>query len=464
MSLLITGASRCGGARVDVRVADGIVTDLAPRLAGASFDDVIDAAGGALIPGLHDHHLHLFAMAAARASTPCGPPHVTSVAALAAALREAPGDGWIRGVGYHESVAGDLDRDVLDQFVPHRPVRVQHRSGALWLLNSTALDALGITAGTEGVETDHSQRPTGRLWRADLLTRATGGSPPDLSDVGRDLLALGITGVTDATPDLDDLAMKHLETAIADGTLPQTVTALGAPDDWRSDRVKRGPRKLLLADHDLPPFDDLVDRIRQAHAADRAVAVHCVTRESLVLTVAALDTAGVIPGDRIEHAAVVPPELRAGLATRGLTVVTQPRFIAERGDTYLATVDTCDHDTLYPYASLLDAGVTVAPSSDAPYADPDPWLAMVAATDRRTTAGKIVGISEAVPARTVLSGYLSSPDGPGGPPRTITPGQRADLCLLAVPLVEALRAPARDNVRLAITGDRLYDGQPGGKP
>ncbi|WP_229758442.1 hypothetical protein [Peterkaempfera bronchialis] len=55
----------------------------------------------------------------------------------------APGT-WVRGVGYHESVAGPLDRDRLDALVAHRPVRVQHRSGALWILNSAGAALLGL--------------------------------------------------------------------------------------------------------------------------------------------------------------------------------------------------------------------------------------------------------------------------------------------------------------------------------
>ncbi len=44
-----------------------------------------------------------------------------------------------------------------------------------------------------------------------------------------------------------------------------------------------GPYKIVLADSGLPPCDELTDRIRTAHAASRPVAVHCVTREALVL-------------------------------------------------------------------------------------------------------------------------------------------------------------------------------------
>ena len=117
----------------------GVITQSAPRRAGA--DVVVDAAGGAVLPGLHDHHVHLLALAAARQSIRLGPPDVGDRAAFDAALRAAAagGTGWLRGIGYHESVAGPLDRDRLDALVPGRPVRVQHRSGAMWVLNSRAL-------------------------------------------------------------------------------------------------------------------------------------------------------------------------------------------------------------------------------------------------------------------------------------------------------------------------------------
>ena len=150
--------------------------------------------GGALIPGLHDHHIHLLATAAAMTSVDVGPPAVRDAASLAGALRRAdrshPEGAWIRAVGYHESVAGRLDRELLDAIVPHRPLRVQHRGGAMWVLNSTALDVIERAASTwpaEGVERDGSGRPTGRLFRLDRWLRDVlpFEGVPDLGTVGQ---------------------------------------------------------------------------------------------------------------------------------------------------------------------------------------------------------------------------------------------------------------------------------------
>ena len=73
--LLVTGCEVDGVPGLDVRVRNGVVTEIAPKLR-VEGDLVLDAAGGALLPGLHDHHLHLMAMAAALESVPCGPPAV----------------------------------------------------------------------------------------------------------------------------------------------------------------------------------------------------------------------------------------------------------------------------------------------------------------------------------------------------------------------------------------------------
>lgn len=452
------------GDRVHVELVDGRVARVGPVLEPTTApDEVVEGGGGALLPGLHDHHLHLLALAAERSSVRCGPPWVRSAGALAVVLIEAGrrtgADAWIRGTGYHESVAGDLDRHRLDAIVGDRPVRVQHRSGALWMLSSRALDLLGDRLPhTPDVERDADGRPNGRLWRLDTVLRdRAAGAAPSLSGVDAELAACGITGVTDATPDLDEDTTRLLENAALDGDLRAGVLLLGATRPLKPERFSLGPVKLLLHDHDLPTLDELVDRVRAARAEGRAVAVHVVTRLSLVLTLAALDVVGVLPGDRLEHAAVVPPELRDEVARRGLVVVTQPGFLRTRGDAYVNDVDAEDLPCLYPYAGLLGAGVQVAASSDAPYGELDPWRVMADAAARTTEQGHVLGPDERVSPQTVLASYLSHPSSPGGPARRVVPGAPADLCLLGAPLADALRAPRRTLVRRTFHGTTRED-------
>jgi predicted amidohydrolase YtcJ len=150
-------------------------------------------------PASHDHHLHLFALAAALRSADCGPGAARGRAGLGRALGAAPRDaqGWVRGVGYHESVAGPLERTALDALRDDAPVRVQHRSGQLWMLNSRAVAALGLEEGgalPSGVERDAAGRPTGRLFGCDAWLRARLGAeaPPSLAPVGALLAGRGI--------------------------------------------------------------------------------------------------------------------------------------------------------------------------------------------------------------------------------------------------------------------------------
>jgi predicted amidohydrolase YtcJ len=441
-----TGAANA----VDIRVAAGLITEVAAHLERRPAEDYLDCGGAAVLPGLTDHHLHLHAMAAARMSVRCGPPAVTGRAGLAAALHAAVPDehGWIRGVGYVESVAGDLDAADLDALRADCPVRIQHRSGALWMLNTAALAAIGWDgAGHPGIEQDAAGRPTGRLWRADdwLRGRLPRRSLPDLTPVGSELLRYGITAVTDATPDLTPAAVTAISDAMRAGQLPPRVHLLGVPLGTAlrgAPGLTVGPYKMVLADSGLPGYADLTEQIATAHGTGRPVAVHCVTREALVLLIAVLREVGTLPGDRIEHAALVPPELIKELADRGLSVVTQPGFLADRGDDFLRDLPPADHEDLYRCASLLWSGVPLALSSDAPYGPLSPWSVMAAATTRRTASGQTAGSAERLTLTEALDAYLSPPETPGGPPAVIRPGIPACLIVLSTPLSDALTTPA----------------------
>jgi predicted amidohydrolase YtcJ len=442
----------------DVRITDGRVAECAPGLRAVPGEADIDAAGGALLPGLHDHHVHLRALAAARGSVPAGPPAVRTEAGLRDRLREAdasrPAGAWLRCVGYHESVAGALDRLALDRMLAHRPVRVQHRSGALWMVNSAAAAALDLDAcDLAGVERDGAGRATGRLWRLDRwLGGRVPGEPPELAEVSAYAAARGVTGFTDATPDLTDGDLASLAAAVADGTVTQRLycmapAGLAAPPGGG---VRLGPVKIMLDDDRLPPLDELADRTRRAHAAGRPVAVHCVTRVQLVLTLAALDMAGRLPGDRIEHGAVIPAETIPDL--RGLTVVTQPHLVTERGEQYATDVAPDDLPDLWRLGSLIAAGADVAAGSDAPFGGADPWHVMRAAT--RRPAG--LGPAEAIAPAAALGLFLGEPAAPATP-RRVAPGAPADLVLLRCPPRQAARSLASDLVAATfVDGELTY--------
>jgi predicted amidohydrolase YtcJ len=414
--MLIQRAVALDGTAVDIRVSD-YIDEVAETLTPTAGEDVLDAAGGTVLPGLHDHHVHLHSAAAAEHSVRVGPSQVADRAGLAAALTnaEAGDDGWIRAVGYHDSVAGELDRDALDALNavdPATPLRIQHRSGVLWILNSAGLARVGLT--------DH---PDGRLRSADDWSDALTRNETSLAALSDRLSSYGITGITDATPDLDIADIVRLEELHRHGDFGQHVHCLA-------------PGKRILHDDDLD-LEQLADWITQRHRDGGPVAIHCVTAAQLLVTIAALRDAGTHPGDRIEHAAVVPSDCLDDLAALAVTVVTQPNFVAERGDQYLDEVPAAEHDQLWRVASLLEAGVPVALSTDMPFGDGDPWAAMRAAVHRTTHSGAVLGGSECVSAQTALTMFLGSAEHPTRL-RLVEPGEPADLCVLSVTPQRAL--------------------------
>jgi predicted amidohydrolase YtcJ len=437
--MLIRDADVLGIGRNDVHIAGARVTAIAPALSPLEGERVIEARGGALLPGLHDHHIHLVSLAAALNSVQCGPPQVRNADALAAILaaEETRDRGWLRGIGYHESVAGDIDRHWLDRHIPSRPVRIQHRSGQMWILNSCALDRIGagdVNSPAERI----GGAPSGRIFRGDDWLRARlRGQFPDLSRVSALLAQRGVTGITDTSASNDSTQAQCLWDAQVSGALRQNVMVMGTADldGWAEQGpCRRGPFKIHLNETVLPDFDALVAAIRRGHDAGRAVAAHCVTRTELMFVLAAVEEAGALRGDRIEHASIAPPEAVDTIAHLGLTVVTQPNFLWERGDAYLTDVDPADRPWLYRGRGFLDRGIALAAGTDAPFGEPEPWCAMQAAVARRTRSGAIIAADEALSPDQALALYLGAPENPGGPPRRIEVGATADLCLLDRPL------------------------------
>lgn len=421
--MLIRKAQLLSNQLCDLRLENTFISQIAEHLTPRPDEVMIDAHGHLLLPGLQDHHIHLFSLAAALSSLQCGPPHITNEAGLIALLQNhAHGTGWLRGIGYHDSVAGEIDQAFLDRYIPNRPIRIQHRSGRLWILNSAALKLL------------NADIPFGHLydqdqWLRENLTQHS----PDLTQVSRYLASFGITGITDTSAHNDPAQYALFAAAQAQGQLLQDVTLMGQPSLTNlptSPALQIGAVKFHLHEHDLPNPQDLTTAFRAAHQSGRAIAVHCVTLSDLALTLDCLEQAGAYAGDRIEHASICPPDFYLRIKQLGLTIITQPNFITERGDIYRRDVDNMEQVWLYPCSSLMEAGIGVAFGTDAPFGHADCWAAMHSATTRQTQSGHVIGKEECISPDTALQFFLTPRDTPSGAARKIEIGAQADLCLL----------------------------------
>lgn len=204
------------------------------RLAGPR-TELIDAAGGTVLPGINDSHLHLSTwplLAEPYTRNVAVPTIEELVARVRAAVDEAAEPGsWIRGVGWnaHSVLPRAPTRHDLDPVSPHHPVILRDFTVHSVVVNTRALELAGVTRDTEPplgglIERDAAGEPTGVLRESaiklvdDVVAPFRRVEVEDaLRRAGRLLPALGITSVTDPGVDLADLALLG---ALATGEAP----------------------------------------------------------------------------------------------------------------------------------------------------------------------------------------------------------------------------------------------------
>lgn len=414
-----------------VYIANGLIVGIDDHIPMRAVDQVLDGRGGRILPGLADHHLHLFATAAQADSVDVSSCRPGDVDELRARIAERSDADRVRAVGLDDGSSEILHRIDLDAICPTKPLRVQYRTGGLWVLNSAALDCLPkeIKSAAQ-FERDSGGNLTGRVWRGDALLRDDRAySPPNLAFIGRLLARWGVTSITDASVTNDQAQAQQLGKAAR--ALPQRVTIMGQ-EALSSENAawSVGPRKILLDEANLPDFDATISTVKSTHREYRRVAFHCVTVTELLFALAVLRHAGVADGDRIEHGTLIPDDVIVDLAEMELTVVAQPGFLLNRGDRYHSVLTSVDKKLLLRLQSLRRAGVRLAAGSDAPYGPLNPWLAMMAAVDRCSQSGVPLNIDEALSAEQALALYLGAPSNPGIKNREITINSPADLIIL----------------------------------
>jgi predicted amidohydrolase YtcJ len=197
-----------------IAVKDGHIAGLGHQTVGQMVGPnttVIDAAGGAVIPGINDAHLHFISAAMAaygyvRVDSAAAP----DWAAVATVLAAAPvgEDGWVRAHGWDEAILGTAAGKLLD-CRPDTPLVAFDSTGHQLLANPEALRQAGITAATPDVDGGVIVRagdgsPTGLLQDGamELVSRAMPPVPAStlrqaLLTFQQQLHALGITSLTE---------------------------------------------------------------------------------------------------------------------------------------------------------------------------------------------------------------------------------------------------------------------------
>ena len=432
-----------------IGIADGRVVTVGERrdvvTAATPGCRVIDAGAAAVVPGLHDFHLHLVNMARTRREVRLddAPDLATVVERVRGASEELPPGAWLTGGRWEEGVMRG-DTGALAAAVGVRPVLLTAHDGHSAWASPAALTAAGIDAGTDPIaggriELDANGRLTGIVRERAMLPlvhaaeRLEGDGLADaMEETVDELLGWGITGVTDAGDydagrgigplgDLGESFSRLWEArAVIDGRLRVTLDIPAAAIDRAAGRglitgggladaatLRFGWAK-AYADGTLgsstaalfaPPScgagddtgilrtspEELDAILGAARSAGIGIAAHAIGDRAAATVLDAMERAAPrrpgVPPDRIEHAQLVRPADRARFANLDVTASVQPVHLVSDRD----TAEACWQGRLahaYAYRSLAGAGARLALGTDAPIEGAHPWRNLHAAVRR----------------------------------------------------------------------------------
>jgi len=451
----ITEAVAVAGGRI---IALGSNASVRP-LAGPG-TRVVDLDGRPLLPGFIDAHGHFTGVGSAMTAIDCKAAGMQSIAALQEAVRERaaaqPPGSWIRGRGYDQSRLAEQrhpNRFDWDAVAPDHPVIFTRTCGHICSVNSKALTLAGIRDDSPDLDGGKFERADGRITgvcfeRAQMpVQQAAALTREDLLEAllraNRAYLEAGGTSVHDAGG-LVGPAFQPCQDLVRDGRIQvrlyafTTVNSLEHPlvgmlntglhTGFGDEQLRLGAFKVMTDGSSSGPTaatrqpyssnsddfgilywsqDHLDDLIGRAHRMGFQCTVHAVGDRAIEQTLNAMARAQAeFPREglrhRIDHCGICPPDLQRRVKAQGIIPAMQPAFFWEFGDGYIANYGQHRADTMFPAKSLIDMGVPVAGSSDAPVTDHAPLFGIEQAMTRATSGGQVCGPNERVDLTTAI--------------------------------------------------------------
>ncbi|WP_223622537.1 amidohydrolase [Microbacterium sp. EST19A] len=402
---------------------------------------IVDAAGGGILPGFVDAHIHAAFAGVERLSCDLtGATTVDETLALIAQAAETTGTEWVTGGGWSHELFPHPTRQQLDAIVPDRPVALSDAGHHTLWVNSRALELAGVDRDTPTPLNGHIHRdddgePTGYLNEsaAELVGRVV--PPATDAEIAAGILnaqeflwTLGITGWHEAIlgeyNGKADCTGAYLAT-IADGTLrSRTSGALWVP---RGTAIGDVPALIerfvaLRAENAAAGFDTstakaMVDGVPHGETA-ALLEPYCshagsgelhIDAEALEALVVGLDAVGFamhlhIMGDRgirvalaaveaarrtngtgqrhhFAHLSMVHPDDARRFGPLGITANIQGLW-ASNDPAVVPMIGEARMRAGYPFRSIADSGAALAMGSDWPVSPADPWLAIHVAVNR----------------------------------------------------------------------------------
>lgn len=481
--------------------------------------EVIAAAGGMLVPGMIDTHIHFLDGGAGLASvqlrdakTP--EEFVTRIGAFARTLE--PGEWILNGNWDHEHWGGELPRRAwIDAATPDNPVWINRLDGHMALANSLALELAGLDADTPDVAggeivRDASGKPTGVLKDNAMRLVEAAIPPPTEAQLDRALAAamehVAANGVTSVHDMGDWTSLAAYRRAHSKGELitriysvvplndwqrlRDEVAANGRGDEWLRIGGLKGFMDGSLGSHTaafLEPFtdapddrgflindlEDMRDWIGGADGAGLHVMVHAIGDRAIrhlldIYADVARQTGERDRRFRIEHAQHIHPDDLGRFAAQDVAASMQPYHAIDDGRWADKVIGKERARTTYAFRSLIESGARVSFGSDWFVAPPTPLEGIYAAVTRRTLDGahaqgwvpeQKITVEQALRAYTAEGAYASFEEDVKG---TLKPGMLADFVLLDRDITRIPPEQIRETrVLTTVVGGRVvYSGHP----
>ena len=433
----------------------------------------LDANEGALFPGLTDTHCHPFEYGWLKRSVDLrGASNITAVRLrLSARLARSSAGEWVTGMGWDQEAMAERrmpSREDVDDLTRRNPVVLSRVCGHIALLNTAAIESLGLTdrTGPEW-ERDASGALTGIVKEsalAEVLARVPKGpdrSASDLQSVEAEALRFGLVALhCIVSPDGYKEELEALAALKSSGSLSLRYRAY-IPPEALAFVEERGLRKSLAdgraringvkvyADGSLgartaalwEPYSDepansgllrhsdeeLQGIVERADAQGYQVIIHAIGDRAVDQAVEALSrvAGGRNPKrHRVEHASMLPRSIRTKMAKHGIRASVQPAFITS--DTWaLSRLGPDRVRDLYPLKSMLSEGLLVSGGSDSPIESLSPVLGVWSAMVRGEASLESLTFDEAIGLYTASAGSNGFDDAGG-----LQEGGVADLTLL----------------------------------
>lgn len=429
-------------------VRDGkiICTGTTDKVNRLSSEETIDLKGQCIFPGLIDCHQHTLAYA--RTTKEVDLSDTKSVEDILKLLKEkaeeTPKGSWIKGSGFNHEAFQDVripHKDELDAVSMEHPILISRYCMHVHAANSLALEIAGIDEEylpevQNSIEKDEDGKLNGIL-RESGVTPVLNSIPDVLesyedkikamAEVCKDMSSYGITGIHPIQGKFVD-ADEHIkiyQDLESTGDLPLRVyisfdefPSFSMKTGFGNEKIRYGfykiysdgslgSRNAALSEpySDMPSTkgllnhspEDIKQMFQQAYDMDLQIGIHAIGDLGVEIAIDAMEACYYEnPKEnvrfRLIHGIVLRKDLIERLKKLPVIIDIQPRFTSNRNIWW--SEDRLGPERIkyaYAWKTLIDEGILLTGSSDAPVEPYNPFLGIYSIVCRQDLSGKPEG-------------------------------------------------------------------------